>query len=71
MFWCVFLTFDLTFDLDIFSAEESYELVGEAEHIDKDVDDEDMNQDNIEMEATEMDMSKMRYYAVYSWATSN
>lgn len=38
--------------------EESYELVGEAEHIEKDVNDEDMDQDGIEMEASDMDMSK-------------
>lgn len=40
--------------------EESYELVGEAEHIDKDVnEEEDMDQDGIEMEASDMDMSRI------------
>ncbi|XP_019564898.2 modifier of mdg4 isoform X3 [Aedes albopictus] len=39
--------------------EESYELVGEAEHIEKDVNDEDMDQDGIEMEASDMDMSRI------------
>ncbi|XP_062537259.1 longitudinals lacking protein, isoforms H/M/V-like isoform X3 [Armigeres subalbatus] len=39
--------------------EESYELVGEAEHIEKDVGDEDMDQDGIEMEASDMDMSRI------------
>lgn len=46
-------------NLDFLSfSEESYELVGEAEHIEKDVNDEDMDQDGIEMEASDMDMSK-------------
>lgn len=39
--------------------EESYELVGEAEHIEKDVNDEDMDQDGIEMEGSDMDMSRI------------
>ncbi|XP_058823600.1 longitudinals lacking protein, isoforms H/M/V-like isoform X2 [Topomyia yanbarensis] len=38
--------------------EESYELVGENME-DKDEDDEDMNQDGIEMEASDMDMSRI------------
>lgn len=38
--------------------EESYELVGENIE-DKEVDEEDMNQDGIEMEASDMDMSRI------------